>query len=66
MYRNIFGRNIYERSKCSCVRSCHDLCAGAHAHSLEGTLYIHVTSPSFASSVWNMRLDGSIAWLPDS
>jgi len=33
-----FGRNIYVRSKFSCVRSSHSLCALAHVHSLEGTL----------------------------
>ena len=33
-----FGGNIYVRSQFSCVRSAHDLCAHAHAHSLEGTL----------------------------
>jgi len=36
--KNIFGVNIYVRSKYSCVRSSHDLCAHAHMHSLEGTL----------------------------
>ena len=34
----IFGRNIYVRSKFSCVRSSHDMCVRAHTHSLEGTL----------------------------
>jgi len=38
----IFYRKIYVRSKFSCVSSSHDLCACAHAHSLEGTL---VTMP---------------------
>src|SRR6218665_1987788 len=36
--KSIFGGNIYVRSKFSCVRSYHDLRAGAHLHSLEGTL----------------------------
>jgi len=35
---NIFKKNIYVRSKFSCVRSSHDLGARAHAHSLDGTL----------------------------
>src|SRR6218665_3613489 len=38
MCKNIFGRNIYVRSKFSCVRSSHDLCARTHAHISEGTL----------------------------
>src|SRR6218665_1218712 len=29
---------MYVRTKFSCVRSSHNLCAHAHAHSLEGTL----------------------------
>ena len=29
------------RSNFSCVRSSHDLCARAHAHSLEGTLLMN-------------------------
>jgi len=33
-----FGRNIYVRSKFSCIHSSHDQCAGAHAHSLVGAL----------------------------
>ena len=37
---NIFGGKIYVRSKFSCVRSSHDLCAHAHAHSLQGTLVV--------------------------
>src|SRR6218665_1688821 len=41
--KRIFGGNIYVRLKFSCVRSFLDLCAGAHAHSLEGTLVIMVT-----------------------
>ena len=36
--KDIFGSKIYVRSKFSCVRSSHDLCARALAHSLEGTL----------------------------
>jgi len=36
--KDIFGGNIDVRSKFSCVRSSHDLCARAHAHSLEGIL----------------------------
>ena len=32
--------HLYIRSKFSCVRSSHDLCARAHAHSLEGTLLL--------------------------
>ena len=36
--QNSFGRNIYVRSKFSCVRSFHGLCARHNAHSLEGTL----------------------------
>src|SRR6218665_894657 len=35
---NLIGRNIYVLSKFSCERSSHNLCARAHAHSLEGTL----------------------------
>ena len=31
--KNIFQRKIYVRSKFSCVRSAHDPCARAHAHS---------------------------------
>jgi len=38
MSKNIIGGNIPVHSKFSCVRSSHDLCACAHAHSLEGTL----------------------------
>jgi len=34
----IIGRNIYVRSKFSCMRSSHDLCARARAHSFSGTL----------------------------
>jgi len=33
-----FEGKFYVRSKFSCVRSSHDLCARTHAHSLEGTL----------------------------
>ena len=33
-----FWRKIYVRSKLSCVRSPHDMCARSHAHNLEGTL----------------------------
>jgi len=32
--------NFFMRSKFSCVRSSHDLCARAHAHSLEGALFV--------------------------
>jgi len=38
MCKSIFGRNIYVRSKFSCVHSSHNLCVCAHVHSLEGTL----------------------------
>jgi len=38
--KHIFGGNSYVRSKFSCVRSSHDLCAHAHANSLEGKLPI--------------------------
>jgi len=38
--KNIFKREIYVYSKFSCVCSPHDLCASAHAHSLEGTLVV--------------------------
>jgi len=40
MCKNIFKRKIYVRSKFSCMRSSHDLCARAHAQSLEGTLLV--------------------------
>jgi len=43
MCKNIFEGNIYVRSKFSCVRSFHDLCAYTHAHALEGTLVESVT-----------------------
>jgi len=39
MRKDIFGRNIYVRSKFSWVHSSHDSCACAQAHSLEGTLF---------------------------
>src|SRR6218665_459872 len=38
--KHIYGRNTYVRSKFSCMRSSHGLCAHAHMHSLEGTLLI--------------------------
>jgi len=37
MCKIIFGRN-FVHSKFSCVRSSHDMCARAHAHSVEVTL----------------------------
>ena len=37
MCKIIFGRN-FVRSKFSCLRSSHGMCARAHAQSLEGTL----------------------------
>jgi len=33
--QNTFGTNTYVRSKFSCERLSHDLCANTHAHSLE-------------------------------
>ena len=45
MCKNIFGRNIYVRSKFSCVRSSHGLCVRTHAHSLEGTLFVRLLVP---------------------
>jgi len=38
--KNIFLKAKYDRSKFSCVRSSHDVCVRAHAHSLEGTLLV--------------------------
>jgi len=38
--QRFFGENIYVRSKISYVRSSNDLCARAHAQSLEGTLAV--------------------------
>ena len=38
MCKNMCSRKMYVRSKFSCVRSSHRLCAHAHAHSLEGAL----------------------------
>jgi len=38
--QKLFLKKIYVRSKLSCVRSPHDLCVRAHAHSLEGTLVL--------------------------
>ena len=52
----VFGRNIYVRSKFSCVRSSHDLCAHAHAHSLEGRTLV-VTQHLF-----NWMTDISCTW----
>src|SRR6218665_12218 len=37
--QKVLLKKIYVRSKFSCVHSSHDLCAHAHAHSLEGTLH---------------------------
>ena len=48
--KNIFGRNINVRSKFSCVRSSCDLCARAHAHSLEGTLLDSMLATSLVQS----------------
>src|SRR6218665_1965315 len=42
MCKIIFGTNICVRSKFSCVRSSHGLCACAHVHSLEGTLVLTI------------------------
>src|SRR6218665_641506 len=36
--KTFFERNIYVRSKFSCVHSSHNLCASTHEHSLEGML----------------------------
>ena len=54
-----FLKKIYVCSKYSCVRSSHDLCACAHAHSLEGTLVIvyELLATSF-SKPWHMRACG--------
>jgi len=43
--KNIFGGNIYVRSKFSCVHSSHDLYVHAQAHSLEGTLLLTIFKP---------------------
>jgi len=45
--KTFLNGNFVVRSEFSCVRSSHDLCARAHAHSLEGTLV--VSSPN---GVW--------------
>ena len=37
--KSIFSRKIYVRSKLSCVRSSHDLCARTLVHGLEGLLF---------------------------
>ena len=47
MCKNISGRNVYVH-KFSCERSSHDLCAHAHAHSLEGTLPMVHSNPFYA------------------
>jgi len=44
--QSIFGKNIYVCTKFSCVRLSHDLCACAHALSLEGTLPLGAELPS--------------------
>jgi len=38
MCKHIFLRKAYVHFKVSCMHSSYDLCACAHAHSLEGTL----------------------------
>jgi len=48
--KHIIGGNIYVRSKISCVRSSHNLCARAQAHSLEGTLF-----PADTVTTWDQR-----------
>jgi len=55
MCKHIFYMEIYVRSKFSSVRSSHDLCAGAHVHSLEGTF---MSSPLPCSRVIPLTMYG--------
>jgi len=57
-----FLKEIYVRSKFSCVRSSHKLCARAHAHSLEGTLHLN-TSMTSTLRTWNHSVNGDIKHL---
>jgi len=50
-----FLKKIYVRSKLSCVRSSHDLCARAHVHSLEGTMDDTLNPVLRASVCWTFR-----------
>jgi len=47
------------RSKFSCVRSSHDLCAHAHAHSLEGTLLLAESLQKYLSLT---KEDENLEW----
>jgi len=47
-----FWVNIHVHSKVSCVRSSHDLCARAHAHTLEGSCLGVYFSPKLLLHIW--------------
>jgi len=50
MCKQIFVKIFFVRSAFSCVRASYDLCAHAHAHSLEGTLPTTWTPHHFFTS----------------